>query len=107
MHECPTCFSACYCDGEDTRVEPDDLDCIHACDYEECILCQGLGCFECRCPTCDGAGCADCIADYQCCASYPDCLHVHPERGDRQAISEALVAPLFELKLQTKKENER
>ena len=34
--------------------------------------------------------------DEPCCAAFPDCLHPTP-RGDRDAIAEALVAPLFPL----------
>lgn len=89
-HTCPTCDSACYCDGEDTFIEADDFECQHECDVEDF---DDDG-FECL--VCDDRGCNNCIPDYQCCAAYPDCLHRNPNRGDRKAVSEALVAPLFD-----------
>jgi len=36
MHECPECYDACYCDGED-HGQPAPPDCTHACqeDWDE------------------------------------------------------------------------
>jgi len=34
MHDCPFCFQACDCDGEDTWLEAPD-DCSHECEEEE------------------------------------------------------------------------
>lgn len=35
MHACPDCGMACDCDGEDTWMDGNALECIHECDEED------------------------------------------------------------------------
>lgn len=35
MHECPQCWSICYCDLDDSNDCRDDGECFHACDPED------------------------------------------------------------------------
>ena len=35
MHDCPECFQACDCDGEDTWLESESDFCNHECEPDE------------------------------------------------------------------------
>lgn len=35
MHDCPECYQACDCDGEDTWFDDIEFSCFHECDEEE------------------------------------------------------------------------
>lgn len=88
-HTCD-CGQVCYCDGDDIFLElntygPEDFECSHECESED------VADFE--CPPCEDNGCALCLGDERAGASL-DSEEISP-RGDRKAISEALVAPLF------------
>ena len=34
-HECPDCYQACYCDGDDTWMDSGALTCVHECEPQD------------------------------------------------------------------------
>lgn len=84
-HTCDDCGQVCYCDSDDTFVPT--ANCLHECAPED------MDDSEFNCPPCEDNGCALCLGDERAGASL-DSEEISP-RGDRKAISEALVAPLF------------
>src|SRR6185503_20398073 len=97
-HNCPDCESYCTCDGDDTFIDmgasdiPSDLVCSHECQPHDL---DGDSPYD--CDVCDDNGCALCLGDERAGEPLDDDSSL---RGDRKAISAALVAPLF----QTEKE---